>query len=161
MNESNVPDGMISAESFAKLNGLSPENLIQKIRDGLHAGCLIDGKWYVSSDQLDSSEKRKKIAAVHENGVVFEFITEIFQFISTEVVLVLRWLSVLSFVAGIVLSIAFLPSYSDLIYARERNTAPYAWSVIWMTAGIVEAAIFVAIARIISLLEKIAKNTEK
>lgn len=152
MSESNVPDGMISAESFAKLHGLLPENLIQMVKEGLYDGRIIDGKWYVVDDQPESIEKKNKIARMEGE----DFIKPI----RPDIAFMLNWLSVLSLLAGVALGIAFLPRDSDLSYGQEWKMAAYAWSFVWITAGIVQAAIFAAIARIISLLETIAEKTE-
>lgn len=66
-------------------------------------------------------------------------------------------LSGLSFLGGVILASKFWPGDSG--YGRELESVAYAWSIVWLSVGILEAAIFAAIGKALSLLQQIAKNT--
>lgn len=68
-------------------------------------------------------------------------------------------LSVFSLVGGVVLAAVFWPG--DPGYGNEWRTAAYNWSIIWMSAAIVEAGIFAAVGSALSYLNKIVINTAK
>lgn len=68
-------------------------------------------------------------------------------------------LAALSFVGGIILSSEFWPGNSG--YGREWGPKAYILSIIWFTAGVIEAAIFAAIGKGLSYLHIIAKNTSR
>lgn len=68
-------------------------------------------------------------------------------------------LAVISLLGGLVLSSKFWPG--DPGYGREWATIAYGWSIVWMVAGVVQAALFGAIASILTYLNRIAINTSK
>ncbi len=45
----------IPVKKFAVREGFSPEKAIQMIRDGLHHGHLVDGRWYVYDEESEGS----------------------------------------------------------------------------------------------------------
>ena len=68
-------------------------------------------------------------------------------------------LSGLSLLGGIFLGAEFWPG--DPGYGNECKSIAYTWSIVWITAGIIEAALFSAIGKALSLLQRIVNNTEK
>jgi len=52
---SNRIDGLITAEKFSELSGISLNKVINMIRDGFFSGEKIDGNWFISEDELKSN----------------------------------------------------------------------------------------------------------
>ena len=68
-------------------------------------------------------------------------------------------LSVVSLLGGIILFFQFLPGAPEPGYTWK--TAAYTSSIVWITAGIVEAALFAAFGQGLAYLHRITQNTAR
>jgi len=48
----NIPEGMIPVDKFGKIVGISPEKVIEMIRDGRTVGRKVGDDWFVDNSQL-------------------------------------------------------------------------------------------------------------
>jgi hypothetical protein len=147
VNENQAPEGMIPVEQFAKRKGLAVDRAIAMIRDGFYVGQVVGERWYAREDQIDGVPASAKSTNVGGGSG------------TPALVVVFYILSGLSLLGGIILASEFWPG--DPGYGREWNSVAYAWSIVWLTVGLVEAALFAAIGKGLSLLQQIVKNTEK
>lgn len=109
---------------------------------------IVRGQSYARKNQMHSnsnSPDQQQIVSRREH------ITD-----TANLVMLFYVLSGLSLLGGVVLAAQFWPS--DLGYSKELKSVAYTWSIVWLIAGITQAAIFAAIAKILSLLQQIADN---
>lgn len=149
MTENQAPEGMIPVEEFARRKGLAVWQAIAGIRDGVYSGQIVGEQWYARKYQIDGdygSAKRSGSGAAAQGGE------------TSGLVMVFYILSGLSLIGGIILGAKFWPG--DPGYGKEWKSIAYTWSIVWIMAGIIEAALFAAIGKALSLLQQIVKNTE-
>jgi len=60
IDQKRIPDGMIPIEIFAKQNGMTNQQVVDMVRDGLYAGQIVDGEWYVypNKNNMPDTDKR-------------------------------------------------------------------------------------------------------
>ncbi len=68
-------------------------------------------------------------------------------------------LAALSLIGGLILTVTFWPKSSELESGYSYKAVAYTASLIWLTAGIIETALFAAIGQVLVYLNRIAKNT--
>jgi hypothetical protein len=95
MSINKVPEGMISAEEFSKLNLVTTESVIAMIKDGYYVGRVIDDQWFVKPPDLLGASASSKITIKNDHHSNYE-VARIFLFVIT----VLGWI----FVAGGILA---------------------------------------------------------
>jgi len=47
MSAQKKPTGSLPVEEYAEQNGMTPQDVIEKIREGIFVGQIIEGKWYI------------------------------------------------------------------------------------------------------------------
>jgi hypothetical protein len=141
---------MIPVEDFAKRKGHSVISAIAMIRDGFYVGQAVGEQWYALEDQANGGVANAKDAEGAEGGGGSSD--------APGLVVVFYILAGLSLLGGVILASAFWPDNPG--YGREWKSVAYVWPIVWLTAGIVQAVLFTAIGKALSLLQQIVKNTE-
>jgi hypothetical protein len=108
---SEVPEGMISVEEFAKLKGIAPSKVVDMIRDGFYVGRKVDEEWFVDNSEptisASKASKTKGSMAVTGNGSPNEVVvTDIQMSFVSMVVFMVKWV-IASIPALIILFIIF------------------------------------------------------
>lgn len=143
MNAKAIPDGMISAASFATKMRIDEKEVIQRVRDGCYSGQIIDGSWYVGREELagagvSSNKKSLRISTPALSKFFF-------------------MLAALSFIGGMILCAEFWPG--ELGYGDEWASKAYIMSITWLMLGVLEGALFAAIGQGLAYLNQITINT--
>ena len=146
VSDSNIPEGMIPIGEFAKRKGISPDRAIDMVRDGYFVGQKIEGSWYVKRDQLGEEPSRDMSVPTTRDP-------------PSPLSIVFYILAILSALGGFALAAEFWPIQPA--YGRPLPVEAYTWSIIWITIGVVQAALLSAIAYGLSLLKEIANNTRR
>lgn len=121
------------ASDYASKMGLYERDVIEEIKNGRLDGYHENGYWYVKADLKSNDESQP-------------FLTTVFYILAG-----------LSLLGGLILCIAFWPSSSS--QALMKSDA-YSTSLAWLTAGIVEFAIFSAFGMGLKYLKLIYENTK-
>ena len=137
---------MIPIGEFAKRKGISPDQAIDMVRDGYFVGRKIEGSWYVERDQLDEETRRAVSGPTRGDA-------------PPPLSIVFYLLAILSAVGALILAAEFWPVQTA--YGRPLPVEAYTWSIIWITIGLVQAALLSAIAYGLTLLKEIANNTRR
>lgn len=123
---------MVSVEVYAQRKGLTSVEVMESIRKGSLVGQMVAGIWFVGEDtQATPTADLQEVPGLAQ--LFFAF-------------------AVLSLIGGIVLSVAYWPSGPGFKEA-------YLLSIIWLTAGLIEAAGFAAIGQVLVELRRIEVNT--
>lgn len=146
MSDPKIPEGMIPIGEFAKRKGISPDQAIEMVRDGNLVGQKIEGNWYVKRDQLGEKPSREVSAPASRDA-------------PPPLSIVFYILAILSALGAFILAAEFWPVQPA--YGRPLPVEAYTWSIIWITVGVVQAALLSAIAFGLSLLKEIANNTRR
>jgi hypothetical protein len=104
---SEVPEGMISLDEFAKIKGLTPAKAIEMIRGGFYVGRKVGAGWFVNASESSdlSSKPSKNIGSVVVTGTSNEVIvTDIKMPFLSMVVFMVKWV-IASIPALIILTI--------------------------------------------------------
>jgi len=141
VSESKTLEGMIPIEEFAKREGIAPDRAVAMIRDGDYVGRLVDGEWFAQIEQ--NPKASSSVSRVTESDPALVGLFNLF--------------AVVSVIGGIALAIMFWPGDPGL--GREWEPNAYFWSILWFMSGLIEAALFAAVASILRYLNKIETNT--
>jgi len=144
VSDSKITEGMIPIGEFAKRKGISPDQTREMVRDGNLVGQKIEGNWYVKTDQLGEKPSRDMSAPTTGDA-------------PPPLSIVFYILAILSALGAFFLADEFWPVQPA--YGRPLPVEAYTWSIIWITVGVVQAALLSAIAYGLSLLREIANNT--
>jgi hypothetical protein len=107
---SEVPEGMIPVEEFAKLKGIDSAKIINMIRDGFYVGRKVGEDWFIDSDETTKDEltpygfvKTKKSSNESPNHMI---VTDIKMPFGSMVVFMVKWV-IASIPAFLILFIIF------------------------------------------------------
>jgi hypothetical protein len=108
---SEVPEGMISLDEFARIKGLTPAKAIEMIRGGFYVGRKVGASWFVnaseSSGPNSKTSKAKGSMVVSGNGTPHEVVvTDIQMSFLSMVVFMVKWV-IASIPALIILFVIF------------------------------------------------------
>ena len=141
VSESKTLEGMIPIEEFAKREGISPDLAVAMIEHGHYVGRLVDGEWFGQIEQDPKASPTVPRVSESDPALVGLF----------------NLLAGVSVLGGIALAIMFWPG--DPEFGREWEPNAYFWSILWFMSGLIEAALFAAVASILRYLHRIETNT--
>lgn len=136
-----VMNNKVQAEIYALRENIEPEEVIQKIKDGLLAGRQVDGQWFVEAKENKTSESKKTDKADPQKP---EFLVQ-----------VLNILASFSLIASFVICLFYWPE------TRRPATSEYFITMLWLGSGIIQCALFASIGKVLYYLRLIAENTKK
>tara|TARA_R110001599_G_scaffold9972_5_gene49278 strand:+ start:2796 stop:3269 length:474 start_codon:yes stop_codon:yes gene_type:complete len=131
----------VSAAIYALRENTEPEDVIQKIKDGLLAGRQVDGQWFVEVKGNETSESKKTDKADPQKP---EFLVQ-----------VLNTLASFTLIASFVMCLFYWPE------TRRPATSEFFISMLWLASGIIQCALFASIGKVLHYLRLIAENTKK
>lgn len=133
----------VTAEIYALRENIEPEEVINKIKDGLLSGRQIDGKWYVLTKDNAPQETKadQSIISKPEPLVQTLYTLGCFFLLGSFVICLVNW--------------------PESTYSRTPALREYTLSIIWLAAGIIECALFYSIGKGLHYLRQIAENTKK
>jgi hypothetical protein len=106
---SEVPEGMISLEEFARIKGLTPAKAIEMIRGGFYVGRKVGAGWFVNASESSdlSSKPSKNKGSVVVTGTSNEVIVTDIKMPFLSIVVFMVKLVIASIPALIILTIIF------------------------------------------------------
>jgi hypothetical protein len=144
-SHSESPENMVSVEVYAQRKGLTTVEVMESIRKGSLVGKMVAGIWYVDDDAQAKPTADHNVLYPNPSPAVPGLARLFFVF------------AVLSLIGGIVLSAAYWPGEPGFMHMWKKEA--YLLSIIWLTAGLIEAAGFAAIGQVLVELRRIEINT--
>lgn len=138
-------ENMVSVEVYAQRKGLTSSEVMESIRKGSLVGQMVAGIWYVDDDAQAKPTADHNVLDPNPSPAVPGLARLFFVF------------AVLSLIGGIVLSAAFWPGDPGFMHMWKKEA--YLLSIIWLTAGLIEAAGFAAVGQVLVELRRIEINT--
>jgi hypothetical protein len=145
----NVPEGMIPVEEYARIKGITAELAVRMIKDGLFTGRLVGDQWYVNSKGSHTAGK----AGLKTTDKYPPLSKDKYPPLSN----LFFVLAGLSLIGGFTMCIEFWPG--DAEYGNQLTGIAYTYSIVSVTVGVVQFALFTAIGEGLFYLKEIVTNT--